>query len=1119
MRGFASRRKQYQVQRLLIDKGIDVLAIQETKVHSDEETVRLLAPFLPCFEVCVSRANGLSGGCMLFLRKSLNAQVQNVIADNAGRFVICDCNVNNVEYRIINVYAPNASSERKIFFQSMGSYLDCQSSILMIGDFNCVCDARDRSSTIRYDDNSTKVLKDLTINFSLVDVATFQRNNTSLRYTHYQSSCHARLDRAYVSIGLLSGHDGYNVAPVFFSDHALVSFVLGGRGKKKTNFRWEMWKLNNSLLEDDVFNETVEELFSKMAGVSESASERWEWFKSEFKLCAIERSGILAYWKKAEEKLLMEDLQRIHRLECENPGTFTEELKCVKSNIADFETEKYKGALVRARAEKYVLGEQPTKRALSSEAQYVKKKSIVEIEYGGLVSSRPDVIEKAFVDYYSAMLQRQDGGNDSQLGDYLSVMPRVNDEMKERLEEPISVAEIERTIEELPTKKSPGPDGLTAALYKKYKSEISEQLYQVIREAYMTNKLPPSFLNTHTVLIPKNDDAQKLRNVKNYRPIALSNVDYKVLMKVLARRLQNVITEIVGEHQTCAIKGRSILTNVHIARSLLELCDEEADQVAMLQIDLEKAFDRVQHRVMYRILEYVGVGEVITSFVKMAYTECTTQLIINGKPSARISVQSSVKQGCPLSPLLFCIYLEPFCRTILKNRLINGFSLHGTEVKLLSYADDVAIFCRDKLSIVQAVRDLKYYCDLTGAAVNWEKCCGLWHGTWATKPRVFQDINFMSTPTQYLGVPLQHYKSSKAYWSNVVKETRDRCSKWGGWELSIFTRATVCNIFLIAKIWYVLQVLACARVNVQKLHRVFAEFIWRSGWERICRDNLFRHVKNGGLSLSHIFVRQVVSRFMFLRDQSNPFLRAVIQTRLPEEIPLFVVSSCCRKQRHIGSFLREVVEAFRFLSVRFSLEYLSGVTRKRLTRDIIETVFPVPLYRSIFQASPGQDVLSRVKKMAIPPGIKTFFFYLHTNTLPVKVWLEQKNIFVPWGVHCFLCKKSETIEHVFLDCWDALLFWDVLQRTIKKELPLTPQGIRFLPVDKDGETPVDFIMVLGLHAIWQSRMAVRHADVDARPVWMYFVETVRRLNSVYATLKCPPDCVSVLNVLENMRNF
>uniref|UniRef100_V5GEH6 Uncharacterized protein n=2 Tax=Ixodes ricinus TaxID=34613 RepID=V5GEH6_IXORI len=136
--------------------------------------------------------------------------------------------------------------------------------------------------------------------------------------------------------------------------------------------------------------------------------------------------------------------------------------------------------------------------------------------------------------------------------------------------------------------------------------------------------------------------------------------------------------------------------------------------------------------------------------------------------------------------------------------------------------------------------------------------------------------------------------------------------------MSIFTRATVCNIFLIAKFWYVLQVLACARVNIQKLHRVFAVFIWRSGWERMRRDNLFRRVSKGGLSLSHVFVRQTVSRFMFLREQTNPFLRTVIQMTLVDEIPFFVVSSCIPEQRKLSSFSsrsgRSVVV---FLSVRF----------------------------------------------------------------------------------------------------------------------------------------------------------------------------------------------------------
>lgn len=186
-----------------------------------------------------------------------------------------------------------------------------------------------------------------------------------------------------------------------------------------------------------------------------------------------------------------------------------------------------------------------------------------------------------------------------------------------------------------------------------------------------------------------------------------------------------------------------------------------------------------------------------------------------------------------------------------------------------------------------------------------------------------------------------------------------------GWVGDVNFYACHClqHFFLISKFWYVLQVFACARVNLHKLHRVFAVFICQSGWERVCRDNLFRCVKKGGLSLSHPFLKQVVSRFLFSREQTNPFLRAVIQTRLPEEIPSFVVATCYTKQRRIGSFLREVIDACRFLTVRFSFEYLSGVTRKRLTRDIIDAVFPVPVYRSMFHAGPGQDVLSRVKKM------------------------------------------------------------------------------------------------------------------------------------------------------------
>lgn len=243
---------------------------------------------------------------------------------------------------------------------------------------------------------------------------------------------------------------------------------------------------------------------------------------------------------------------------------------------------------------------------------------------------------------------------------------------------------------------------------------------------------------------------------------------------------------------------------------------------------------------------------------------------------------------------------------------------------------------------------------------------------------------------------------------------------WGGRNLSIFARSTVCNVFLAANIWYVLQVLYCTRSNIQRFHRIFATFVWNSKYERTSGTNLFRKVRDGGLGLSHLFLKQVVSRFLFLRDQQNPFIRKIIQVMLPGAIPEFVVSTMDNGPYKVSRYLCEVVSSYRFLISRFSIEYLSNVPRKRLLKDLADIVFPVPLYRTIYGEGSGRDVLKRFKKVLVPPGVKTFFFKLHTGTLPVKTWLEQRGMFVPWGVNCLLCNKPETVEHVFIDCWDAV---------------------------------------------------------------------------------------------------
>lgn len=182
-------------------------------------------------------------------------------------------------------------------------------------------------------------------------------------------------------------------------------------------------------------------------------------------------------------------------------------------------------------------------------------------------------------------------------------------------------------------------------------------------------------------------------------------------------------------------------------------------------------------------------------------------------------------------------------------------------------------------------------------------------------------------------------------------------------------------------------------------------------------------------------------------------------------------------------------------------------------------LLPEPMYRAICSGGPGRDVLKRVKKMQVPPGTKNFFFKLHTGTLSVKSFQEKKGFYLPWGSHCLICKQPETIDHVFLHCWEGVYFWDVLQRTIKKELPLDPYGIRFLPTAKEVGMPLDLVMLAGLHSIWRSRMAGFHCDPDARPARLYFRETMHKFIEVLKTQASPPEWLSKLEPLTELREF
>lgn len=144
---------------------------------------------------------------------------------------------------------------------------------------------------------------------------------------------------------------------------------------------------------------------------------------------------------------------------------------------------------------------------------------------------------------------------------------------------------------------------------------------------------------------------------------------------------------IVSDHQTCAIKGRKIQTNIHVLRTILDFARIDSDQVVVLQVDLSKTFDRVSHTFLFSVLRAMGFGAAFIERLQLCYWSVTLKLIVNNQCTKPVLLGRSVRQGCPLSPLLFDIYLEPLCQSVIQNANISGYRFGNVETKVLAYAD------------------------------------------------------------------------------------------------------------------------------------------------------------------------------------------------------------------------------------------------------------------------------------------------------------------------------------------------------------------------------------------------------------------------------------------------
>ena len=183
-----------------------------------------------------------------------------------------------------------------------------------------------------------------------------------------------------------------------------------------------------------------------------------------------------------------------------------------------------------------------------------------------------------------------------------------------------------------------------------------------------------------------------VRQLKNWRPLTLLNIDYKIFAKGMATRLQSVISSLESKDQSGCIKGRSTFNNIRSTIDIIPHTKERNIHGALLYIDFEKAFDTVNWEVMYKVLEHMNFVQYFRSCVQIIYNNIYPCVMNNGHLSTFFSPTRGIRQGCPISANIFLLMVEILVHAIRKNPQIRGILIDKFECKISQYMQTTHVF-------------------------------------------------------------------------------------------------------------------------------------------------------------------------------------------------------------------------------------------------------------------------------------------------------------------------------------------------------------------------------------------------------------------------------------------
>ena len=184
--------------------------------------------------------------------------------------------------------------------------------------------------------------------------------------------------------------------------------------------------------------------------------------------------------------------------------------------------------------------------------------------------------------------------------------------------------------------KSPGTDGFSAEFFKFFWKQIGPFIVRALNEAYRDGELSATQKEGLITCIPKDNKPKEY--IKNWRPISLLNVVYKIGSSCIANRIKQVLPSLVSEDQTGFIANRYMGDNIRLIEDLMHYLNLNNLPGLLLCIDFEKAFDSLSWTFMHKVLKAYGFGESLCQWIVTFYKNIKSTVIVNGNTSEWINI-------------------------------------------------------------------------------------------------------------------------------------------------------------------------------------------------------------------------------------------------------------------------------------------------------------------------------------------------------------------------------------------------------------------------------------------------------------------------------------------------